>query len=183
MIRIDKSWSLFLDRDGVINVERNNDYVYEPSQFVFDTGVLDILSKCNDLFAHILVATNQRGIGRGLMSHQNLANVHNHMLKEIISHNGRINKIYYAPDLEDDALNRKPNTGMALQAKKDFPTINFEKSIMVGNNISDMEFGKRMEMKTVFVNTTQTQSSDHPMIDYSIKNLAALPTILQLTTH
>jgi len=183
MIQIDKSWSLFLDRDGVINVERNNDYVYNPSQFKFDTDVLETLKICNSLFARILVVTNQRGIGRGLMSHQNLSDVHNYMLEKIASQKGRIDKIYYAPDINDDAVNRKPNIGMALQAKEDFPTINFSKSIMVGNNLSDMEFGKRMNMKTVFVNTTQEQSDAHEFIDYSIPDLSYLPTILQLTSH
>ena len=67
----------------------------------------------------------------------------------------RIDEIYYAPDLESDAHHRKPNTGMGLQAKQDFPSIDFSKSVMVGNNFSDMDFGKRLGMKTVFVETTK----------------------------
>lgn len=183
MLKIDKSWTLFLDRDGVINVERNNDYVYNPSQFKFYNGVLDTLEKCALFFDKIVIATNQRGISRGLMSTQNLNDVHNYMLQKITEYNGRIDRIYFAPDLHNDAPNRKPNTGMALQAKKDFPEINFEKSIMVGNNISDMEFGKGVGMKTIFVNTTKTQPATHPMIDYSIQDLTKIFSVLQLTSH
>ena len=183
MIKIDSSWTLFLDRDGVINIERNNDYVYNSSQFKFYDGILDTLEKCALHFDKIVIATNQRGISRGLMTTQNLNDVHNYMLQKVNERNGRIDQIYFAPDLNDDAPNRKPNTGMALQAKDDFPAIDFTKSIMVGNNISDMEFGKKMNMKTVFVNTTQTQPSTHPSIDYSIKDLTELFTVLQLTSH
>ena len=183
MIPIDNNWTLFLDRDGVINVERNNDYVYNPDQFKFYDNVLETLATCHKLFKHIIVVTNQRGIGRGLMSEENLKSVHNYMLQEINKNHGRIDGIYYAPDRNDDAPNRKPNTGMAMNAKEDFPTIDFEKSIMVGNNISDMEFGKRINMKTVFVNTTQQQSADHPLIDFDLKDLTELPSILQLTSH
>lgn len=182
MITIDKDWTLFLDRDGVINIERNNDYVYKPDQFVFDENVLEILEKSASLFSKIIVVTNQRGIGRGLMTTQNLNDVHNFMLKEINKHSGRIDAIYFAPDRSDDAPNRKPNTGMADQALKDFPQINFDKSIMVGNNISDMEFGKRMKMKTIFLCTTSKENSEHPLIDFSINNLSELFTILQLTS-
>ncbi len=164
MIKIDSTWTLFLDRDGVINVERNNDYVYHPGQFKFYAGVLECLKKCASCFNKIVVVTNQRGIGRGLMTEQNLNDVHNYMLKEIHNNQGRIDGIYFAPDLNDNAPDRKPNTGMA---QNDFPMIDFEKSIMVGNNLSDMEFGKSIKMKTIFVNTTQEQEASHPLIDYT----------------
>jgi len=55
--------------------------------------------------------------------------------------------------VEDTDHNRKPNTGMALQAREDFPEIDFRHSVMVGNSLSDMEFGKRLAMHTVFLTT------------------------------
>ena len=182
MIKIDNSWSLFLDRDGVINVERNNDYVYTADQFVFHDSVLEVLKKSSEIFYKILVVTNQRGIGRGLMTHNDLGDVHNFMLKEIVEHGGRIDRVYYAPDRYDESPDRKPNTGMAHQAKADFEKIDFEKSIMIGNNMSDMEFGKRMGMTTIFVCTTQQQEATHEMIDYTIPDLSHLFSVVELTT-
>lgn len=179
MIKVNKDWTLFLDRDGVINVERNNDYVYKPSQFIFDTSVLEIFEKCNPIFNKILVATNQRGIGRGLMTTEDLAAVHDYMLAQVEQNNGRIDAVYYAPNKADDDPDRKPNVGMALQAQKDYPSIDFAKSIMVGNNISDMEFGKRMGMKTIFLNTTSQQDDSHPFVDYAIQNLSELFEVIQ----
>lgn len=186
MIKVNKNWTLFLDRDGVINVERNNDYVYNPSQFIFDKGVLATLEKCDAVFQKIVVVTNQRGIGRGLMSTQNLTDVHNYMLEKIQENKGRLDAIYFAPNKSDNDPDRKPNSGMAHQAKKDFPAIDFEKSIMVGNNISDMEFGKRLNMKTIFLQTTSTETDVHPLVDYSLQNLQELFTVLdisELTSH
>ncbi len=179
MLQINKDWTLFLDRDGVINVERNNDYVYEPEQFHFYEGVLDTLQKCAQIFSKIVIVTNQRGVGRGLMTERQLADVHHHMYMEIKNVGGRIDKIYYATDIEDSAINRKPNTGMAEQALKDYPTINFEQSIMIGNNLSDMEFGKRKNMRTVFVRTTKDYKDNDPLIDYSIPDLSYFLTLLE----
>jgi D-glycero-D-manno-heptose 1,7-bisphosphate phosphatase len=179
MLQINKGWTLFLDRDGVINVERNNDYVYEPEQFHFYEGVLDTLYKCAQIFDRIIIVTNQRGVGRGLMTERQLADVHHYMYMEIKKAGGRIDKIYYATDVENNAPNRKPNTGMADQAIRDFPEINFEQSIMIGNNISDMEFGKHKKMQTVFVRTTKDYKDNDPLIDYSIPALSNFLSLLE----
>ena len=73
-------------------------------------------------------------------------------MKTIDLLDGRIDKIYYCPDAPDsNSPNRKPETGMALQAKADFPHIDFSKSVMVGDSNSDMDFGKRLGMTLVFI--------------------------------
>jgi len=75
------------------------------------------------------------------------------MVKEITLNNGRIDQIYYAPQLKsENSIYRKPKTGMADQANIDFPEIDFSKSIIVGDSHSDMEFGLNKNMKTVFIN-------------------------------
>ncbi len=66
---------------------------------------------------------------------------------------GRIDKIYFSPFLAaENHITRKPKPGMAYQAKEDFPDVDFSKSIMVGDSLSDMQFGKEVGMKTVFLN-------------------------------
>jgi len=143
--------TLFLDRDGVINRHRPNDYVKTWEEFEFLPGVLDALSFFNQIFKHIIVVTNQRGVGKGLMSEESLQKIHQKMLNEIEKCGGRIDKIYYCIDMNNASPNRKPNVGMALKAKADFPAIIFERSIIIGDSESDMEFGKRLSMKTIFV--------------------------------
>jgi len=105
-------------------------------------------------FKRIIIVTNQRGIGRGLMSESELNKIHSNMLKEFKENSIKIDKIYYCgcdPERDVNCNCRKPSPTMALRAKKDFPEIEFEKSIMVGDSKEDIEFGKRLGMLTVFL--------------------------------
>ena len=148
---IDKSWTLFLDRDGVINLERKNDYVKSWSEFEFSNQALAALSIFNNVFGKIVVVTNQRGVGKGIMSIETLHEIHEKMIKTVEIKKGRIDKIYFSTAISNEDFNRKPNTGMASNAKNDFSEIQFSKSIMIGNRSSDMEFGRNAGMFTVFV--------------------------------
>lgn len=149
---VDKSWTLFLDRDGVINERIVGGYVKKVEEFIFLDGVLEAIKKLSKIFGRIVVVTNQQGIGKGLMSKEDLKKVHDYMLSEVEKAGGRIDNVYFAPGLAapDNEL-RKPNIGMALQVQKDFTEINFSKSVMIGDSPSDMEFGKNAGMKTIFV--------------------------------
>lgn len=142
---------LFLDRDGVINEERPNDYVKNFTEFTFIDGVLDAMSILSKSFDKIFIITNQRGIGRGLYTEDDLLEIHNLMSKAIADNGGCINKIYYAIDLKCSSINRKPNIGMAFQVLEDFPDVDFNKSIFVGNSLSDIQFGNKLGMKTILV--------------------------------
>lgn len=158
-LKIDKTWSLFLDRDGVINKRIIGGYVSSWNQFVFLPGVLDAMKILSGSFGKILVVSNQQGIGKGLMTDEDVNIIHSRMAEEIKNSGGIINKTYFCPFLEEkNSILRKPNIGMALKARKEFPGINFKRSVMVGDSISDMIFGKRLNMKTVLL------SSDISMI-------------------
>ncbi len=156
---IDHNWTLFLDRDGVINHELYLSYVNSWDEFKFYDGAKEAFKIFATKFKYILVVTNQRGVGKGITKIENLHIVHKNMKEEIAIAGGRIDGIYFCPDLDKESPNRKPNTGMALQAKQDFPGIDFKRSIMVGNNISDMEFGHNINAKTVLLTTTMPE---HP---------------------
>jgi histidinol-phosphate phosphatase family protein len=151
-LKIDKTWTLFLDRDGVINLHYPNDYVKTWDEFYFLEGVLDALSQLSKIFRRIIIVTNQQGVGKALMTHEDLEFIHSEMLREVRKYGGRIHAIYAATELVQNDLKkmRKPNTGMARQAKMDFPEIDFSKSVIVGDSVSDMEFGKNAGMVTVF---------------------------------
>ncbi len=164
---IDKSWTLFLDRDGVINEDKVGSYIFNSDEFIFMQGAPAFFKKLTELFGHIFVVTNQRGVGRGLMSEDDLTTIHTKMLAGINTAGGKIDSIYFATSIHNDDTMRKPNPGMALQAKVDFPTIDLAKSIMVGNKLSDMLFGRNAGMFTVFVATTNPEVAfPHPDIDF-----------------
>ncbi len=152
---IDKTWTLFLDRDGVINHEKHMDYIHTWPEFVFYDGVIEAVAIFTGLFNRIVVVTNQKGVGKGLTSLENLHDIHANMQQHIESGGGKIDAIYFCPDLNEDSPNRKPNPGMGWMAKADFPEIDFSKSIMIGNTISDMTFGKNIGAYTVFLPTTR----------------------------
>lgn len=147
---ITNEWSLFLDRDGVINKRIVDDYVKTPEEFEFLPGALEAIARFTKLFSHIFVVTNQQGIGKKIMTERNLSEIHTYMRKEIEKAGGKLSAIYFAPDIasKHNTL-RKPQTGMGLQAKKDFPEIDFSKSIMVGDSESDILFGTNLGMKTI----------------------------------
>lgn len=170
--KIDKSWTLFLDRDGVINEERLGEYVLHWGEFVFSKGVLEVFKKMSDAFGKVIIISNQRGVGKGLMTEEALQTIHLEMQREVEIVNGKIDKIYYCTEKDEKCFNRKPNPGMALQALKDFPGIDLSKSIMVGNKPGDMKFGRAAGMFTAFVKTTNpSQQFPHPDIDMAFSSL------------
>lgn len=142
---------IFLDRDGVINVERKNDYAKTIDEFVFEENAVKAISILSQHTDYIFVITNQRGVGRGVMSLSDLNEVHNYMLERIKKEDGYIRQIYFCTDICSSSINRKPNIGMAFRAKADYPEIDFSNSVMVGNSKSDIEFGNKLGMYTVLV--------------------------------
>jgi histidinol-phosphate phosphatase family protein len=175
----DSSWTLFLDRDGVINVESVGSYITSWDEFVFHDGVTDAMRSLSRVFGNIVVVSNQRGVGRGIMTIEALREISKNMRAVVTEHGGRIDKVYAATATNDDDRNRKPNTGMGLQAQEDFPQIDFKKSVMVGNSMSDMEFGKRLSMHTVFLTTKhEPVTLPHDLIDEQYDSLYAWATRL-----
>lgn len=168
-LNIDKSWTLFLDRDGVINKKLENDYVKHWIEFEFLEGVHEALKSLHDIFGTIVVVTNQQGIGKGIYRTEDLELIHKNMIYEIEYLGGRIDKVYFSPYLNsENHPTRKPGIGMALAAKKEFPQIDFSKSIIVGDSISDMEFGRNAGMKTVYISE---EKKNDPKIDFQYASL------------
>jgi len=160
---VDAAWTLFLDRDGVINKRNFDGYVTSVASFEFLPRVLDAIADLSRIFHRIFVVTNQQGIGKGLMTERNLIEIHTYMCNKVYQAGGKIDKCYFAPNLkgaEDDM--RKPGPAMAELAKMEFPEINFSESIMVGDTDSDILFGKNLGMKTVRIISAEqcTESAD-----------------------
>jgi D-glycero-D-manno-heptose 1,7-bisphosphate phosphatase len=153
--------TLFLDRDGVINRRLPGRYVQEWSEFHFLPGVPETIARLCTHFDRVVVVTNQQGIGKGLMSAEDLHAVHPQMVAAVEKAGGRIDGIYFCPDLASSQDNcRKPAPAMGLWARRDFPEIDFERSVMVGDSLSDMVFGKELGMLTVLITSKEEEAKD-----------------------
>lgn len=151
---------LFLDRDGVINQRRPDDYVKTWDQFIFLPRVLNVLKELRKYFQPIIIVTNQQGIGKGLMSSADVMGIHQKMKRVVRKNGGRIDHVFYCPDLsQSQALCRKPNIGMGLMAKQLFPGIQWENAVMVGDSDSDVLFGKNLGMVSVLLNPSKSDPS------------------------
>lgn len=162
--------ALFLDRDGVLNVLRRNDYVKCPDELELLPGVPEAIQTLRRSFGRIIIVTNQQGIGKGLMTEADLEAVHAKMLAAI---GGGIDRIYHCPELERArSFRRKPNIGMALQARRDFPDIKLKESVMAGDSMTDMLFGRRAGMTTVLIGDNSDVWLKQPhLVDYRYPTL------------
>jgi len=172
-LNISKDWTLFLDRDGVINRRLVDDYVKTWDEFEFIDGVLDAIKIFSETFSRIFIVTNQRGVGKGLMEEETLNGIHQRMTDEISNAGGKIDRVYFCPALKSsNSFCRKPNVGMGVRAKRDFPGIMHRKSIMAGDSLSDMQFGKRLKMKTVLIGDDHAIAQRHPaLLDFHYNGL------------
>lgn len=168
-----QSWTLFLDRDGVINKKLPGDYVKSWKEFEFLPYVKESLAGLRKFFGRIIIVSNQQGIGKGIMKEAELYEIHGFMRAEIEQNGGFIDEIYFCPDLAvSNSSNRKPETGMALQSKNDFPEIEFKNSVMVGDSLTDMEFAAKLGMVAVYIGAdNHVVENNKYLIDYVFNNL------------
>lgn len=129
-----------------MNVWLPGDYVKSWQEFRFNPGFLDFIGRYASRFKHIFIVTNQRGVGKGLMTMEQLDDIHSRMLAGIAKAGGRIDHIYLCTATDDSDPMRKPNRGMALQAMKDYPDVTMERSLMIGDQPSDRLFADNCGM-------------------------------------
>lgn len=145
MMNINKSWTLFLDRDGTINRKMPEGvHVENVNDFEFLPGALQAIAIFSRLFGRVIIVTNQRGVKKNILDE-----IHGHMLLKIAMSGGVIHRIYYCSGNDGDPM-RKPNPGMIFQAKVDFPEISFEKSIVIGDSETDAEMARRANIPYSF---------------------------------
>ncbi len=177
-IHKENNWTVFLDRDGVINKRPGDGYVTHPSAFHWLPGSLQAVASLKNFFSRIIIVTNQQGIGKGLMTTEQLNSVHKKMLNDVREAGGKIDAIYYAQGLQYiDSFNRKPSEGMFLQAKSAFPGI--DNAIMVGDTFSDMMFGHRLHLHTALISRSGVNRGNYRhLIDYRFNDLAGFTHFL-----
>lgn len=174
---------LFLDRDGVINV--NHGYVYKKEDFSLIEGISKLIHQANTLGYLVIVVTNQSGIGRGFYSEAQFNELNDWMVYMFSQQGAHIDKVYYCPHHPTEALGhyakicdcRKPKSGMALKAMNDFD-IDLANSIMVGDKKTDIEFAMNANIPEVYwlnADEKDTPPSFHSRYNIiKIKNLSEI---------
>lgn len=164
------SYTLFLDRDGVINRRIVDGYVRTPDEFSWLPRADEAVAMLSRVFGVCVVVTNQQGIGKGLMTEVDLAAIHQRLMRRVEALGGQVNGVYFCADLEGtNSLCRKPATGMALQAKMDFPQIDFSHSLMVGDSPSDMAFADALGMHSAFIGQIDGRPSFPSLFDLALR--------------
>lgn len=138
-----KNKALFLDRDGVINLEHN--YVCSPDRFHFQDGIFELCLAAQKLGYLLLVVTNQAGIARGYYSESQFLNFTDWMIRKFVEQQVRIDRVYYCPyhpthgigRYRMDSQDRKPNPGMILRARDEF-NLDLRSCILIGDQLSDI---------------------------------------------
>ncbi len=168
---IDNNWSLFLDRDGVINRKIKDGYVLSVNDFEFIPGVINAINILNKKFNRIFIVTNQQCIGKGLISMEEIEQIHDYMVERIRKGGGDITDIFVSPWLEEDQNPyRKPGTGMPEEALKKYPDIDYKKAVMVGDRDTDMLLGRKLGMLNVFISSHYNPVTK--IYDYHFHSLA-----------
>jgi len=175
--------AVFLDRDGVINKKAPDGlYITSWQQFELLPGAAEAIRLLNRLGFKVIVITNQRGIARGMMTEQELREIHEKMLRELERSAARIDAIYYCPHNEGECRCRKPEVGLFLEAQRDFPAIALEESYVIGDSRTDMEISKRLGCKGILIQPTREASTPNPGPE-ALPVVGRAPSLLDAVTR
>ncbi|RMX04173.1 D-glycero-beta-D-manno-heptose 1,7-bisphosphate 7-phosphatase [Corticibacter populi] len=156
--------ALFLDRDGVINVDTA--YVHKVEDFVFCEGIFELVREAKSREYQVVVVTNQAGIGRGYYSEADFTALMEWVAQQFVQQGGGLDGVYFCPDHPEHGKGpyrrhsdaRKPGPGMLLQAQRDL-RLDLPHSIMVGDNLTDMQAGMAAGVGTNLLVRGDGQSS------------------------
>lgn len=150
--------ALFLDRDGVINVDHG--YVINREDFHFIDGIFELVRYAKSLGYLVVVITNQAGIGRGYYTEEEFHQLMDWVVERFAKNEGTIDKVYFCPDHPVDGIGhyrryspmRKPGPGMILAACEEF-NIDPLQSVLIGDKMSDIEAGQAAKIATTLLYT------------------------------
>jgi len=144
-----RDWCLFLDRDGVINRQVVGDYVRRWQQFEWLPGAVPALRMLREWAPHLVVVTNQQGIGKGLMSTDDVAAIHQRLQSQIACEGREIDSFQVCPHLESSGCRcRKPQPGLVLDWLAQHPEVDPSLSIVVGDSLVDLRLAEMVAAAT-----------------------------------
>ena len=144
--------TVFVDRDGVLNRKMPEDrYVTSWNEFEPLPGVRQSIARLNQARLRIVVVSNQRGIARGFYTSEDVHCIHNSLQDWLHSEGAHIDAFFFCPHDKRRCNCRKPLPGLFHQACARFPDITAESSVMIGDSLSDIQFGHHLGMRTIFL--------------------------------
>jgi D-glycero-D-manno-heptose 1,7-bisphosphate phosphatase len=178
--------AIFLDRDGILNVDHG--YVCKPSDFIFVDGIVDLLTHLKKKGYIFIIVTDQSGIARGNYTENDMHAFNAHMEKEYKKHDISFEKIIYCPHhpdyIEGKKIShkpcncRKPSPKMWQMAKVEFD-IDMSKSWTIGDKITDCQGGKAAGTKTILLKSKYTKEKPNDSsVDYFVDSLKDIVNII-----
>ena len=167
----EKKPTLFLDRDGVINIEKN--YLHKKEDFEFIDGIFELCQFYQDKGYLIVVVTNQSGIARGYYSESDFAKLSSWMIDAFSSKGIKISHVYHCPhhpDISGECECRKPHPGMLLKAAKEF-NIDLSKSLLVGDSERDVVAAHRAGVQETYLFSADLQETQATKNIHSLRSL------------
>tara|TARA_B100001093_G_C26437246_1_gene846545 strand:+ start:37 stop:564 length:528 start_codon:yes stop_codon:yes gene_type:complete len=157
-----KNKALFLDRDGVVNIDKH--YIFRKEDFIFTEGIFDLVQNAKTHNYKIIVITNQSGIGRGIFSEEQFHDLNKWMLDQFLDNSSPIDQVYFCPTHPKDGIGkykkndyrRKPEPGMFFEASNEH-NLDLSKSIMVGDKVSDMEAAEKCGIQKLFLYSSKIE--------------------------
>jgi D-glycero-D-manno-heptose 1,7-bisphosphate phosphatase len=178
-LHVGDDWTVFVDRDGVINRRVVGDYVRSTAQLELLPGSIDALARLSRAAAHVIVVTNQAGIGKGLLTVDDFERVNGVIIDAVVATGGHLDAVLHCPHVPADACRcRKPGPGLAEQADERFGDIDHARSVMIGDSAGDIRFGADLGMATVLVTGTGGDHDGAPEPDLRADDLAGAADLL-----
>jgi D-glycero-D-manno-heptose 1,7-bisphosphate phosphatase len=144
--------TVFLDRDGVINEKApEGEYICSPAGIHVLPGVPESIARLNRARLRTVVVTNQRGIAKGLCTADDVAAIHLVIQELLGTHGARLDAFLFCPHDKDECRCRKPLPGMFEQAVKTFPGVRADESVMIGDSLVDIEFGRGLGLPVMLI--------------------------------
>jgi len=144
--------TVFLDRDGVLNEKMpEGHYVTCWEEFRPLPGVPEAIARLNRAGVRVIVVSNQRGVALGHYTVADVQTIHSEFQKLLNAAGAHVDGFYFCPHEKHSCTCRKPGPGLFEQARAQFPEIAAETSVMIGDSLSDIEFGRRLGMRSVLI--------------------------------
>lgn len=144
--------NVFLDRDGVINKKTpEGTYITRIEDLEILPGVADAIRRLNQARIRVLVVSNQRGVALGLYTASKVQSMHENLQQTLALRGAHIDGFYFCPHDQGECRCRKPLPGLFERAQMEFPQIEAKQSAMIGDSVSDIEFGFHLGMYTVYI--------------------------------
>jgi D-glycero-D-manno-heptose 1,7-bisphosphate phosphatase len=160
-----------LDRDGTINKDLGT-YVTNPKDFEPIENSLEAVALLRSKGHKVAIITNQGGIEKGVMSQQDVDNIHQYMF-DLLGKAGcpSIDALYYSSSSRKDDMYAKPNTGMFKRCEKENPQIKFSKGFYVGDKMTDLKAAIKIGARPVLVRTGYGLETEEQLNKFTYKKI------------